>query len=40
MDYLGSLDAPRREAALAYIRRAPTQVRSLLRTEIATRWPA
>jgi len=40
MDYLAGLAAPKREAALAYIRQAPSQVKSLLRAEVASRWPA
>ena len=39
MDYLDSLDAPTRAAALTYIRKAPRQVRSLLRSEVEQRWP-
>lgn len=39
MDYLASLDEPARERALMYIRRTPHQVRSLLRNEVAQRWP-
>jgi hypothetical protein len=39
MDYLASLEAAPRERALAYIRKAPPQIRSLLRTEVDRRWP-
>jgi len=39
MDYLASLDDAARERALTYIRKAPREVRSLLRNEVAKRWP-
>jgi hypothetical protein len=40
MDYLASLDDAARARALAYIRNAPREVRSLLRAEVDGRWPA
>jgi hypothetical protein len=40
MDYLASLDGPTRALALDTIRKTPRQVRSLLRAEVDTRWPA
>lgn len=40
LDYLAALDAPTRATALAYIRKAPPQVRSLLRREVDARWPS
>jgi inhibitor of KinA sporulation pathway (predicted exonuclease) len=39
MDYLTSLDDGARKRALADIRNAPREVRSLLRNEIDRRWP-
>ena len=39
MEYLAGLDEAARARALVYIRKAPREVRSLLRTEVATRWP-
>jgi hypothetical protein len=39
MEYLAGLDETTRARALTYIRKAPREVRSLLRNEAAARWP-
>ncbi|GAB5461082.1 hypothetical protein [Hoeflea alexandrii] len=37
--YLEALDAPKRDAALAYIRSAPPEVGTPVRAAVAARWP-